>query len=235
MTQDYDHKTASYFGNARVEIEPLLSASASRVLEVGCGAGQTVRWLKEIGRAEQAWGVELFEAAATLARPHFEEVLVGDAESLVETAFDGKQFDLILCLDVLEHMVDPWRCVATLQNRIAPGGKLVISVPNVRCLKVLAPLVLRGEWQYLDEGILDRTHLRFFTRKSAQQLAAGSAFHVERCISHRQGNTKLGKLDRWTFGLLDDMTAVQYLIGASAKPQSPKMHRVGDHKSHAAG
>jgi hypothetical protein len=117
MSQDYDHKTAAYFGNARVEIEPLLSASAARVLEVGCGAGETVRWLKETG---------------------------------------------------------------------------------------------------LDEGILDRTHLRFFTRKSAQQLAAGSAFQVERCISHRPPRNKLEKLNRWTFGLLDDLTAVQYLIAASS-------------------
>jgi 2-polyprenyl-3-methyl-5-hydroxy-6-metoxy-1,4-benzoquinol methylase len=216
MTQAYDDKNAAYFGNARVEIEPLLSPSASRVLEIGCGTGQTVRWLKESGRAGQAWGVELFESAAKLARPHFEEVLVGDAESLVDTAFTGQEFDLILCLDVLEHMVDPWRCVATLQSRIAPGGKLVISVPNVRCLRVIAPLLLLGEWKYLDEGILDRTHLRFFTRKSAQQLAAGSAFQVERCLSFRPANTKIGKLNRWTLGIWDDLTAVQYLVAASA-------------------
>lgn len=216
MSQDYDDKYDSYFGNARTEIEPLLPAHAARVLEIGCGAGQTVQWLKQSGRAEQAWGVELFEAAATQARAHFEAVLVGDAESLIGTAFDGMQFDLILCLDVLEHMVDPWRCVEALQGRLAPHGKLVISVPNVRCLSVLVPLVLRGQWRYADDGILDRTHLRFFTRESAQALAAGTMLRVERCISYRPADSRLAKLNRWTFGRCDDLTARQYLIAASS-------------------
>jgi 2-polyprenyl-3-methyl-5-hydroxy-6-metoxy-1,4-benzoquinol methylase len=219
MSQDYDEKASSYFANARIEIEPLLPASAARVLELGCGTGQTVRWLKDTGRVERAWGIELFELAADRARPHFDALLVGDAESMVGTAFEGLQFDLILCLDVLEHMVDPWRCVETLQRRLVPGGKLVISVPNVRCLKVVLPLVLRGEWSYADDGILDRTHLRFFTRKSAQALAAGSSLRVDRCISHRPAGSTLGKLNRWSFGRWDDLTAVQYLIAASSGTQ----------------
>jgi SAM-dependent methyltransferase len=222
MSQDYDDKSESYFGNARIEIEPLLPTSADRVLEIGCGAGQTVQWLKQTGRAKQAWGVELFEAAANQARVHFEAVLVGDAESLVEKAFEGKQFDLILCLDVLEHMVDPWRCVETLQRRLAPGGKLVISVPNVRCLSVLVPLVLHGQWRYADDGILDRTHLRFFTRESAQALAAGTMLRVERCISYRPADSRLAKLNRWTFGRCDDLTARQYLVAASPSIPSPE-------------
>jgi 2-polyprenyl-3-methyl-5-hydroxy-6-metoxy-1,4-benzoquinol methylase len=223
MSQDYEGKTAHYFGTARIEIEPLLPARAARVLEIGCGAGETVRWLRKTGRAERAWGVELFEAAATLARPHFEDVLVGDAETLVHGAFDGLQFDLILCLDVLEHMVDPWRCVETLQRRLAPGGKLVISVPNVRCLRVIVPLVLHGQWRYADDGILDRTHLRFFTRASAQALAAGSALQVERCIAHRPPDSRLEKIDRWTFGRCADLTALQYLVAASSPPPAPAL------------
>lgn len=215
MSQDYDGKTATYFAAARFEIEPLLPAFAPSVLEIGCGAGQTMRWLKESGRAGQAWGVELAEPGATLAREYFEEVLVGDAESLMATAFVGMQFDLILCLDVLEHMIDPWSCIETLQHRLTTDGKLVISVPNVRCLRVLAPLVLRGEWRYGDEGILDRTHLRFFTRESAQALACGTALRVERCLGHRTADSKLAKLNRWTFGRLEDLTAVQYLIASS--------------------
>ncbi|MBT2320817.1 class I SAM-dependent methyltransferase [Variovorax paradoxus] len=218
MLQDYDGKSASYFSTARVEIEPLLPAFSARVLELGCGSGQTMRWLRETGRAGQGWGVELFEQPATRARTHFEDVLVGDAESLVERAFDGKQFDLILCLDVLEHMIDPWRCIETLQHRLAPEGKLVISVPNVRCLRVLAPLVLRGEWSYGEEGILDRTHLRFFTRESAQALASGTELRVELCLAHRTADSKLAMLNRWTLGRLDDLTAVQYLISASHAP-----------------
>ena len=212
MKQDYGNKTAAYFAGARTEIAPLLPVRAARVLEIGCGAGQTVRWLRETGRIERAWGVELFESAAVLAREHFEEVIVGDAESLVDTVFEGKRFDLILCLDVLEHMVDPWKFLLRVQRALAPGGKLIISVPNIRCARVLWPLLMRGEWHYADDGILDRTHLRFFTRQSAIALASTSALRVEQCIGSVRPNTRLARLDRWTRGWLRDFTSLQFLI-----------------------
>lgn len=217
MEQDYGTKSAAYFAGARTQIEPLLPALSARVLEVGCGAGQTVRWLKETGRVERAWGLELFESAAVLARDHFEEVIVGDAEMLIDTSFDGMQFDLILCLDVLEHMVDPWRFLTRMQRVLVPGGKLIISVPNIRCAKVLWPLVFRGQWRYGDDGILDRTHLRFFTRESALALAATPDLRVERCLGSVQPNTRLARLDRWTRGRFREFTSLQFLI-ASTRP-----------------
>ena len=215
MTQTYSEKPASYFGNARVEIEPLLGPTAERVLEVGCGAGQTMHWLKQTGRAERGWGLELFESAALAAREHFEVVQVGDAEALIDSVFEGMQFDLILCLDVLEHMVDPWAFVRALRQLLAPGGRLVISVPNVRCLKVLLPLAFLGRWRYADDGILDRTHLRFFTREGALSMLSSTQWRVERCIGHRPAGSRLVMLHRMLLGLLPDLTAKQYLVAAT--------------------
>jgi 2-polyprenyl-3-methyl-5-hydroxy-6-metoxy-1,4-benzoquinol methylase len=149
------------------------------------------------------------------ARKHFREVLVGDAESLISAAYVGMQFDLILCLDVLEHMVDPWPCVEALRTRLALGGKLIISVPNVRCLKVLVPLGFQGRWSYRMDGILDRTHLRFFTRESALALATGSGLRVEACLAHRPNYSRMLKLHRQSLGLLGDFTARQFLIASS--------------------
>ena len=94
----------------------------------------------------------------------------------------------------------------------------MISVPNVRCLKVLLPLLFRGEWRYCEDGILDRTHLRFFTRESALTLAADSGLSIERCIAHQRLGTRLEKLHRWTLGRLSDFTPLQYLIAASRPP-----------------
>lgn len=207
-----------YFGNVRTQIEPLLAARAERVLEIGCSSGETLRWLKATGRAGRAWGIELFEPAAQAARAHAEEVLVGDAQALIGSAFGTEQFELILCLDVLEHMVDPWRFVDTLQHRLAQGGRLVISVPNIRCIKVLLPLVLLGQFRYQEHGILDRTHLRFFTRESALALAEPSQLKVERWLRYMPPKvSKLGLANLLTLGLARDLIATQYLIASTHK------------------
>jgi len=210
----YDDKTPEYFATARTEILPLLPPVADRVLEIGCGAGQTVRWLRDHQRIKRAWGIELFEPAAAVGRPHFEAVHVGDAEKLIDTAFDGQQFELVLCLDVLEHMVDPWRFVARIERLLVPGGTLIVSVPNVRCLSVLLPLAVLGRWRYTEEGILDRTHLRFFTRESAIALATSQGLVPQRCIANHFRGTSLATLERWTFGLLENLTAVQFLVAS---------------------
>ena len=215
MPQEYIDKSTSYFDDARTEIEPLLAPYAERALEIGCGTGQTMRWLLETHRTKRAWGLELFEPAAQLSRKHFEEVLVGDAEVAIKTSFEGMKFDLILCLDVLEHMVDPWQFVQALENRLAPGGRLVVSLPNIRCLKVLAPLVLLGRWRYKTDGILDRTHLRFFTRETAVSLVNTKAFRFDRCIAHTEPGSKLELMNRFTLGLLEDFAAKQYLIAST--------------------
>ena len=176
-----------------------------------------MRWLKQAGRVRQGWGLEVSNAAAAQAREYFEHVLTGDAEKLVDVAFKGVSFELILCLDVLEHMVDPWAFVKALQGRLASGGKLIISVPNIRCLKVLVPLAFKGQWVYGDQGILDRTHLRFFTRASALQLAASTELKVERCLERHGENSRLEQLNRWTRGAFSDFTALQFLV-ASSRP-----------------
>ena len=128
--QDYTTKPEAYFANPRKDIQPLLPEHASRVLEVGCGTGATLRWLKESGCCQTTVGMELFESAAALARPHVDEVVVGNAEQLVETAFAPESFDLVLCLDVLEHMVEPWAFVAKVDRLLKPGGVLISSIPN---------------------------------------------------------------------------------------------------------
>lgn len=215
MIQKYDGKAQTYFGSSRQEIDPLLAPHANCALEVGCGKGMTMGRLKATQRVGQAFGIELFENAAMEARAHFEDVIVGDAESVVHDAFPDKQFDLILCLDVLEHMIDPWRFVIQLEERLTRGGRLVISVPNIRCLRISLPLLIKGQWKYTDDGILDRTHLRFFVKETALQLAAGSRLRVDRCIEFRPPGSRLITLNRWSFGALRNLTAVQYLIASS--------------------
>lgn len=213
--QDYGNKPEAYFTNPREEIAPLLPTHAARVLEVGCGTGPTLRWLKESGRCAEAVGMELFESAAAIARRHADRVIVGNAELLIDSAFDESSFDLVLCLDVLEHMVDPWVFIAKVERLLKPGGLLIASIPNVRHLAVLLPLAFTGRWRYTPHGILDRTHLRFFTRESAIELVTTEQLEVTRLLRNiPPWSSKSGLLNLLTFGLLKDMLAVQYLIVA---------------------
>lgn len=213
--QDYTDKQDRYFADVRREIEPLLPAHAARVLEIGCGAGATLAWLKSRGGCDSTTGVEMFESAAALARTRVDRVIVANAEQWIAEPGDVGPFDLVLCLDVLEHMVDPWAFVAQLERLIAPGGHLVCSIPNVRYYKVLRDLVFKGQWRYREDGILDRTHLRFFTREGALQLASTPSLKLLDWRAHMRSR-KLGTrvINALTLGLLRDLLAMQYLTVA---------------------
>jgi SAM-dependent methyltransferase len=168
-----------YYGNLRAEILPLIPDRVDRFLDVGCGNGATALWLKEAKSSSWASGVELVPQAAAEARGRLDAVFEGDIEHL-QLPIEKSSLDLILCLDVLEHLVDPWAVTRRLQEFLKPGGALIASLPNIGSKRVLVPLVLKGEWKYDEWGILDRTHLRFFARKSARDLLESAGLVVDK-------------------------------------------------------
>ena len=174
----------SYFGNVRREIESLLPESTRRVLEFGCAFGGTVRWLRSIRDVERAVGIELMEEAASRAREVFDDVLVTDL-ARGEPDLSGECFDLVLALDVLEHLPDPHAALRLARRHMAPGATLIVSLPNVAHHSIAVPLLLRGAWEYTDQGLLDRTHLRFFTRRSAINMIVEAGFEVRRLEATR--------------------------------------------------
>lgn len=213
--QYYADKVTSYFDNARTDISPLLPAKADRVLEIGCGSGATLAWLKASGICRSSTGIELFAGAAAQARERVDSVLCGPAQDMLSEIPLEETFDLVLCLDVLEHMADPWKFLEFLQPRLARGGLLVASIPNVRYIGVLAPLLFAGQWRYREDGVLDKTHLRFFTRSSAMELMSTGALRPKACIANvPAARTSVGKLDRITFGLFKEFCAFQWVISA---------------------
>jgi SAM-dependent methyltransferase len=219
--QDYDSKDESYFSAARRDIEPILPGAADRVLELGCGAGATLAWLQRSGRARHTVGIEIFENAAQQARAVVDQVYCQDFEH-APAPKDLGTFDLILCLDVLEHFVDPWRAVDRLvRDHLALGGTILLSVPNVRHYSVLLPLVFRGRWEYSDHGPLDRTHLRFFTYASAMQLLRHPLLSAPRCL--RPGfapGSRKALFDNLTLGCLREFLAFHYLVSAVKSRES---------------
>lgn len=219
MKHMYESRDRAYFSRARREIAPLLPATGSRMLELGCGEGATLGWLKESRRFDECWGIELMEPAARVARGIFDHVIVTDIEA-GGVQFDDGRFDLILCLDVLEHLKDPWTVMARLGHWLAAGGALIASVPNIRYYGIVRDLALNGTFQYGDFGILDRTHLRFFTKKSAIELMRAGGLDDIRILLHP--DTLKGKhwlIDRATFGAFRDTFSWQLLLSGQ-KSQS---------------
>lgn len=168
------------YSKTRAEIAPLLPDNVDTVLELGCGSGGTMAWLRSIRAVRYAAAVEISAEDGAIARTAFDHVEIGDIAS-VPMQFQTGRFDLILALDVLEHLTDPEQTMAMLYDRLKPGGTIVISLPNVAHYQVAFPLLFKGSWEYGDEGLLDRTHLRFFTEATARRM-------IEQC------GLKVGKI-----------------------------------------
>jgi 2-polyprenyl-3-methyl-5-hydroxy-6-metoxy-1,4-benzoquinol methylase len=139
-----------------------------RVLDVGCATGAVAQVLRDRGCA--VTGIELDAQAAEQARPHLERLVVGSVDELdLEAELGRATFDAIILGDVLEHLADPVSVLQRLTGLLAPEGEVVASIPNVAHGAVRLAL-LTGRFEYTDVGLLDRTHLRFFTRRSLEHL-----------------------------------------------------------------
>lgn len=216
--QSYIDKSESYFSHARKEIATLLPLQCGRVLEIGCGSGATLGWLRQDRRTSHTVGVEIAEAAAKDAEANVDEVYCLDFER-VELPTPSADFDVILCLDVLEHMVNPWSAVDRLVSRyLKQGGVLIVSLPNVRHYSVVLPLLFRGRWNYEDAGLLDRTHLRFFTRDSAVGLLTHPQLALVRDKDATpEWHSRKGLFNLLTGGIFRGLLTYQYYLAACKK------------------
>jgi 2-polyprenyl-3-methyl-5-hydroxy-6-metoxy-1,4-benzoquinol methylase len=151
-------------------------------VDVGCATGYLAAEL--VARGCTVVGVEFDPVAAQQARAVCREVVVGDLESeavraeVQRAVADAGGVDAVICADVLEHLRDPWAVLAWLRTLLDPGGCAIVSVPNIAHWTARRGL-LRGRFDYTDFGLLDRTHLRFFTRASATELARRAGFAVQ--------------------------------------------------------
>ncbi|OGP50499.1 MAG: hypothetical protein A2Y79_06295 [Deltaproteobacteria bacterium RBG_13_43_22] len=192
----YDHQD-KYDDQPRMDIVNLIPESCESVLEIGCGTGATGAFLKEKNPNLYYVGMEIDGQAARIAKTRLNEVLTIDIEKINADQFNLKKnfFDLIIAADVLEHLYDPWRIMDFLRCFIEKNGKVILSFPNTQNINLIANLV-QGNWTYEKYGLLDATHIRFFTWNEIEKLLMGTGYRILRSVSNLQTS-----LDGHTFPL----------------------------------
>ncbi len=166
-----------YYKNVRQFSRALLPPETRRLLSIGCAFGETEAMLKKTLHLEEVVGVEQEGEIAAQAASRLDAVHIGDIETL-DLPYPPGHFDAALCLDVLEHLRDPWRVLRDKINPLmSPGATLIASVPNFRYWVVIWRL-LWGRWGYARRGILDIGHVRFFTARTTAQMLTEAGFAV---------------------------------------------------------
>lgn len=168
-----------YFDQVNQELLRRLPRGVGRLLEVGCGTGSLGAAYKQDNPAAEYWGIELYERAAERAAERLDRVLCANAEDpdLLSAIAPGT-IDCLVYGDTIEHFRDPWLTLRHHSQWLVAGGQVVACVPNVQHWSLVHEL-LRGHWRYADRGLLDRTHLRFFTREGVQDLFTEAGLHLE--------------------------------------------------------
>lgn len=206
----YKLKDASYFGHACDDLAQLINGYGLRVLEVGCATGVTGKMLLDTGKAKWVTGVEYLPEYGEIARSVLDEVYIGDIEEMTFD-WDAKRFDCFVFADVLEHLGDPWCLLKRLRPFLADDGIVVASIPNVKHWPVMTDLIFHDDWKYSEWGVLDITHLRFFTRRSAARLFSETGYSVQSITPYFNGR-RYSLPNRFTFGIFAGFLAQRWMM-----------------------
>jgi SAM-dependent methyltransferase len=173
----YEAKKRDYFEYERPEMLGFIPREAKRVLDVGCGTGGFGVAVKKLAGAE-VWGIEPDAAAAKEAEGRLDRAINGLFNAGID--LPAGYFDCVIFNDVIEHMYAPKEALELARRFLSPGGRVVASIPNVRYFPNLWRLLIDGEWEYAERGILDETHIRFFTRRSIERMFQAAGYAIER-------------------------------------------------------
>jgi methionine biosynthesis protein MetW len=210
-----------------------LVPTGARVLDVGCSSGYLGEALKE-RREARVWGIELDERDAAMARERgFEEVFTADLDLFDWDDLGAREFDVVVFADVLEHLKRPGDAIRGAARHLAPGGVVIASIPNIAHLSVRVEL-MEGGFAYEKLGLLDDTHLKYFTKKTVEDLFKAAGLSVQRIeatlydlpedrIAERLHEVGLEVTPRfWEKMNADEARAYQYLVVAGKGTGAPE-------------
>jgi 2-polyprenyl-3-methyl-5-hydroxy-6-metoxy-1,4-benzoquinol methylase len=212
-----------YSSNVRTELIEMIDRNHEdhiEVLELGCALGSTLSRIKFIWPNSDVHGVEYDESVAAIAGC-INDVIRGDVETMA-IPYEKEQFDYIICADVLEHLRDPEGAIKRFLPYLKKEGCFIVSVPNVRYYAVCMMLMQYGRFDYADSGILDRTHLRFFTKDTAKEMLEKCGLEILKTERNYNGERKqIEFIDRLKdcFDVVDadELSVFQYYFLAKRK------------------
>ena len=211
----YEHKAEGYFLHSRYELLPFIPEGIKKALDVGCGTGSFGALLKHIYNCE-VWGIEPNKQAAEQARKQLDKAITGLFNVETPDLIDQK-FDAIFFNDVLEHLSVPEEALSACRELLNENGYIIASIPNIRWYPVILSLLRYKDFKYEQAGVMDKTHLRFFTLKSMIRIFESSGYRVVKHAGiNKNTNFKFFNILNWLlFNSQEDMKYPQFVIVAS--------------------
>jgi 2-polyprenyl-3-methyl-5-hydroxy-6-metoxy-1,4-benzoquinol methylase len=203
---------SDYFTHARIDILDFLPEQFGMVIDVGGSSGATLSAIKAKWPSTRTVCIDRHEASIETARRRGHEAFVCDLENEIPDVFGTGE--VVLFLDVLEHLTEPWQLLTRITSRLPSGAVVIVSLPNVRFWEASFRLFVLGKWTLKDAGILDRTHLRFFTRQSGAELLRGAGLAIRKVRSQLPVARRYRLINFVSLGLFRDFLTAQYLFAA---------------------
>ena len=218
LEKEYGEKDRKYFSHNRNEMLRYIPKHVETVLDVGCSSGYFAKEVKEQFGCK-VWGIEPDKKAAEAASLVLDKVYNTYFDDKVD--FIGQKFDCIIFNDVLEHLVNPFDALELCKKHLNVNGVLVCSIPNIRFFDAIYHIVVQKDFNYVGAGIFDKTHLRFFTKKSIKTMFEKCGFKIDKVEGinsikelNPKGYNSFRVLNTVLFNSIEDMEFLQFAVVA---------------------
>lgn len=207
----YQKKELDYFSNVRMDIVEFIKHEKDlTILEIGGGSGSTLLYLKKKGIASNINLVDIVDMVED--KSEFDSIRIGDIEN--ENLDYDHGFDIIILADVLEHLLEPKVVIKRVKEQLKKEGKILVSLPNIRHFSSFFKIFIKGSFKYEEEGIFDKTHLRFYCKSDMIQLFENDKdLKIKSIVPvNKLRKSKASTLDFLTFGFFSEFLNIQFLL-----------------------
>ncbi len=207
----------SYFDSIRDDMLEYIPGHVKKTVEFGCGRGGFSSLVKERLAAE-TWAVEIDKASAAVAAGKLDKIICADVHEGLKQLPDN-YFDACIFFDILEHLANPYSLLSGVKTKLAAGGVVVASIPNIRYYRAFAEYVFGADWRYRQQGIMDKTHLRFFTKRSILRMFDELGFEILTIEGIHPTSSRTYKiLNLMLLGALSDVRYKHFAVVARPGP-----------------